>query len=143
VAVAFVRADGERLPFADASFDRVWGNAVLHHLEPRRRRASCTASSTVAASPSSANRGAAIPCSLSPAGALPYPGKERTPDEQPLRRRQVEVLRAIFPDMEVEGFQLVSMLRRVLGPGRVARALERSDGVLLRHAPILGHFCRM
>src|SRR6266567_2633972 len=25
VVVAFVQADGDRLPFADASFDRVWG----------------------------------------------------------------------------------------------------------------------
>src|SRR5712692_5369839 len=33
VAIPFVQADGERLPFADGSFDRVWGNAVLHHLD--------------------------------------------------------------------------------------------------------------
>src|SRR5207302_1903430 len=32
-AVKIVTADAERLPFADASFDRVWGNAVLHHLD--------------------------------------------------------------------------------------------------------------
>src|SRR5260370_39372689 len=35
VRVAFVRANGECLPFADHAFDRVWGNAVLHHLQPR------------------------------------------------------------------------------------------------------------
>src|SRR5689334_7058566 len=33
VRLDLVQADGERLPFADASFDRVWGNAVLHHLD--------------------------------------------------------------------------------------------------------------
>src|SRR4051794_5422840 len=33
VHIEFVRADGKRLPFADASFDGVWGNAVLHHLD--------------------------------------------------------------------------------------------------------------
>src|SRR5262249_12850860 len=33
VRVDFLQANGERLPFADASFDRVWGNAVLHHLD--------------------------------------------------------------------------------------------------------------
>src|SRR5262249_45184112 len=32
VAIDLVQANGEHLPFADASFDRVWGNAVLHHL---------------------------------------------------------------------------------------------------------------
>src|SRR5262245_8040667 len=36
VCVDYVCADGERLPFADGSFDRVWGNAVLHHLDMDR-----------------------------------------------------------------------------------------------------------
>src|SRR5207249_8210211 len=39
VAVAFVKADGERLPFADSVFARVWGNAVLHHLDLGRAAA--------------------------------------------------------------------------------------------------------
>src|SRR5262245_48190119 len=30
VGLALVQADAERLPFADGSFDRVWGNAILH-----------------------------------------------------------------------------------------------------------------
>src|SRR5216684_3523008 len=25
--------NGERLPFADGSFERIWGNAILHHLD--------------------------------------------------------------------------------------------------------------
>ncbi len=85
VNVSFVRADGERLPFADASFDRVWGNAVLHHLDV-----------TIAARELHrvlAPGGVAVFCE--PWGEnpllnlarrrLPYPGKERTPDEIPLR----------------------------------------------------------
>src|SRR5262245_19865573 len=36
VAVDFVQADGERLPFAGGSFDAVWGHAVLHHVDLRR-----------------------------------------------------------------------------------------------------------
>src|ERR687885_963383 len=35
VTVDFVQGDAERLPFADGGFDRVWGNAVLHHLDLR------------------------------------------------------------------------------------------------------------
>src|SRR5262249_49525855 len=33
VSIDFLVADGQRLPFADSSFDRVWGNAILHHLD--------------------------------------------------------------------------------------------------------------
>ncbi len=142
VGVNFVQADGERLPFADASFDRVWGNAVLHHLEPATAahelyRVLKPGGVAVFCEPWGGN-----PLLTFARRRLAYPGKERTPDEEPLRRRQVEVLRTVFPDLVVEGFQLVSMLRRVLGPGRVVRALERCDGVLLRQAPFLGHFCR-
>src|SRR2546421_583192 len=39
VDVELVQADGERLPFADGGFDRVWGSAVLHHLDLRRAAA--------------------------------------------------------------------------------------------------------
>src|SRR5262245_43034303 len=33
VSINFVQADGQRLPFADANFARIWGHAVLHHLD--------------------------------------------------------------------------------------------------------------
>ena len=36
VSVQFCVGDGERLPYADGSFDAVWGNAVLHHLDMDR-----------------------------------------------------------------------------------------------------------
>ena len=112
VAVSFVRADGERLPFADATFDRVWGNAVLHHLEPATAarelyRVLKPGGVAVFCEPWGGN-----PLLAFARRRLPYPGKERTPHEQPLRRRQVGVLRTVFPDLDVEGYQLVSMLRR-------------------------------
>ena len=36
VAARWVLGDGQRLPFADAAFDRIWGSAILHHLDLRR-----------------------------------------------------------------------------------------------------------
>ena len=36
VVVNFIQADGHALPFPDAAFDAIWGNAILHHLDLRR-----------------------------------------------------------------------------------------------------------
>jgi SAM-dependent methyltransferase len=142
VSVEFLVADGQRLPFADESFDRVWGNAVLHHLDLVRagselRRVLRPGGVAVFCEPWGAN-----PLLSFARRHLPYPGKERTPDEQPLRPRGVAALRHYFPSLEVRGFQLLSMLRRVLpGPG-LMRRLETCDGWLLRRWPGLQQFCR-
>jgi ubiquinone/menaquinone biosynthesis C-methylase UbiE len=142
VAVAFVQADGERLPFADGSFDAVWGHAILHHLDLR----------TAAPELSRVLRPGGVAVFCEPWGEnpflnvarrrLPYPGKERTPDEQPLRRRHVRSLREVFPVVEVRGYQLLSMARRVLRPGRLVDGLGRCDDWLLRRLPALQGWCR-
>ena len=72
---------------------------------------------------------------------LPYPGKHRTPDERPLSRRDLAPLRTIFPAIEVEGFQLLGMLRRVWKVPRLYRWLDRIDAQLLRRAAF-GNWCR-
>jgi SAM-dependent methyltransferase len=142
VAVDFVQADAEGLPFADASFDAVWGNAVLHHLDLRKagrelRRVLAPGGVAVFCEPWGEN-----PLLAWARRRLPYPGKERTPDEQPLRLRQLPLLRESFPRLEVEGFQLLSMMRRVLRPGRLVAGLEWCDARLLRRVPALRRFCR-
>jgi SAM-dependent methyltransferase len=142
VAVAFVQADAERLPFANGSFDAVWGNAVLHHLDLRKagrelRRVLAPGGVAVFCEPWGEN-----PLLAWARWWLPYPGKERTPDEQPLRLHQLPSLRESFPRLEVEGFQLFSMLRRVLRPGRLVAGLEWCDVRLLRRVPSLRRFCR-
>jgi hypothetical protein len=73
---------------------------------------------------------------------LPYPGKERTPDEQPLCRQQVGLLQTIFPNVELRGYQLLGMAHRVLRRGPLLSGLDRCDLALLRHAPRLEQFCR-
>jgi SAM-dependent methyltransferase len=142
VVVRFVQADGERLPFADHSFDRVWGNAVLHHLDLGRAAAELFRVLRPG--------GRAVFCE--PWGENPllrlarrrwhYPGKERTADEQPLRWRHVARLRRFFPHVEVEGFQLLSMARRLLPAGRLLAGLHRCDRWLLTRLPRLQSFCR-
>jgi SAM-dependent methyltransferase len=142
VAVDFVQADGERLPFADASFDRIWGNAVLHHLDIDRggreiHRVLRPGGIAVFCEPWGEN-----PLLRWARRWLPYPGKERTPDEEPLRRRQVDILRSIFPIVEVQGFQFVGMVRRVLRQGPLVQALDRLDARLLGRVPALQRYCR-
>ena len=84
VAVALVQADGERLPFADASFDRIWGNAILHHLDIEQAareldRVLRPGGVVVFCEPWGGN-----PLLAWARRHLPYAGKERTVDEEPL-----------------------------------------------------------
>ena len=142
VSVDFVQADGERLPIADGAFDRVWGNAVLHHLDlnkavPELRRILAPGGLAVFCEPWGEN-----PFLSWARHRLPYPAKGRTPDENPLRRRHLPILRATFPRLEVEGYQFLSMARRVLRPGRITAGLEWCDARLLRRVPSLCRFCR-
>jgi SAM-dependent methyltransferase len=140
--VQLVQADGEWLPFAAASFDRVWGNAVLHHLH--LETAGCELLRVL--------RPGGIAVFCEPWGGnpllslarrrLPYPGKERTPDEQPLGPHHLRTLRRLFPRVEVHGYQLLSMARRVLRPGRLTAGLEWCDARLLPRFPALQHWCR-
>jgi SAM-dependent methyltransferase len=141
-AVAFVQSDGERLPFADGSFHRVWGNAVLHHLDLRRAgrelfRVLAPGGLAVFCEPWGGN-----PLLTWARSGLPYPGKQRTPDERPLGRAQLRHLEGIFPRVEVRGHQLLSMVRRVLGDGPLARGLLWCDRRLLERLPRLQHLCR-
>jgi ubiquinone/menaquinone biosynthesis C-methylase UbiE len=142
VRIHFVQAEGERLPFVDGAFTHVWGSAVLHHLDPTTAAAELRRVL--------APGGVAVFCE--PWGEnllldfarrrLPYPGKHRTVDERPLCRRDLRPFRRVFASVELEGFQLLSMLRRVVKPGGVVTALERLDGLLLNCLPGLRQFCR-
>jgi len=142
VRLDLVQADGQRLPFADAVFDRVWGNAVLHHLDINLAgrelfRVLRPGGVAVFCEPWGLN-----PLLSWARRRLPYRGKQRTRDEEPLRLRKVRTLEHIFPEVELRGYQLLSMVRRVLRPGRLTAALERCDTVLLRRLPRLQRFCR-
>jgi 2-polyprenyl-3-methyl-5-hydroxy-6-metoxy-1,4-benzoquinol methylase len=142
VSISFVQADAQHLPFADYSFDRVWGNAVLHHLDLATTarelyRILVPGGIAVFSEPWGDN------ILLNWARRqLPYPGKERTPDEQPLRSCHLAVLRRDFTRVEVRGFQLFGMARRILPAGRVTAGLNWCDEMLLARVPILERYCR-
>jgi SAM-dependent methyltransferase len=142
VSVSFLQADGERLPFADASFDRVWGSAILHHLDLRRAapelyRVLRPGGVAVFCEPWGEN-----PLLSLARRHLPYPNKQRTPDETPLRSRHLAPLRAVFDDVNVQSYQLLSMVRRLGRARRLVARLDRADEWLLRRMPFLRRFCR-
>jgi SAM-dependent methyltransferase len=142
VRLDLVQADGERLPFAAQSFDAIWGNAVLHHLDLAR----------AARELHRVLRPGGVAVFCEPWGEnallewarrrLPYPGKQRTRDERPLRAAGLGPLRAAFPGLAVEGYQLLAMARRLLGARRVGQALAWCDARLLRRVPGLSRYCR-
>lgn len=142
VSIDFVQANGERLPFADATFDRIWGNAILHHLDVavaavELRRVLRPGGVAVFCEPWGENR-----LLTWARRRLPYRGKERTADEQPLCRSHLAELRKVFPDVDVRGFQLLSMARRVLRSRRLAAGLDWCDAMLLHRVPRLQNYCR-
>lgn len=140
--IDFAQADGERLPFADGSFDRIWGNAVLHHLDMQvagreLRRVLRPGGWAVFCEPWGEN-----PLLTWARRRLPYPGKERTRDEAPLAHEHVTALRKYFSEVTVRGYQLLSMARRVVPRGRLTAGLDWCDDQLLRRVPRLQHYCR-
>lgn len=142
VRIAFIQADGQRLPFAAASFDAIWGNAILHHLEPRAaalelNRVLRPSGRAVFCEPWDGN-----PLLRWARARLPYPQKHRTEDETPLRPTDLHALREVFSDVQVEGHQLIAMAARLLGPARRLRGLAACDRVLLRRWPGLACWCR-
>jgi len=140
--IAFVQAAGERLPFQDASFDRVWGHAVLHHLdlEPACQelvRVLKPGGWAVFCEPWGGN-----PLVRWARNHLHYPGKERSRDEKPLQAADLAVIGRHFQEVQIFPQQLFGMLGRVW-PGMPGRGLlHRWDRALLRRFPGMGRFSR-
>lgn len=142
VEIQWIQADGHRLPFPDRSFDRIWGNAILHHLDMKTigqeiRRILKPGGWAVFCEPWGEN-----PLLEFARRYLPYPGKERTPEETPLRKQDLETLQQIFPQMQWKGYQLLAMGRRLGGPKNWYDTLDRWDGHLLHRFPTLSRWCR-
>jgi 2-polyprenyl-3-methyl-5-hydroxy-6-metoxy-1,4-benzoquinol methylase len=142
VEASFVVADAHQLPFPDQSFDRIWGCAILHHLDlaiaaPEIKRILRPNGIAVFSEPWDGNR-----LLQWARQRLAYPEKERTADEQPLGAAHLRQLESVFSRVEIQGHQLLSMIRRLTGPTPLTAGLTRLDDCLLSGVPGLWRFCR-
>jgi SAM-dependent methyltransferase len=142
VRVRFLQAAAEELPFPDETFDAVWGNAILHHLDldiagTELARVMKPDAIAVFCEPWGEN-----PLLEWARRRLPYPGKDRSRDERPLRERDLPALARHFNYVTIEPFQLLGMARRVWPGLPFHRTLDRCDAVLLRRWRSLGKLCR-
>jgi ubiquinone/menaquinone biosynthesis C-methylase UbiE len=138
VAVRCLVADAARLPFADQTFDAIWGHAILHHLDlPLAARELHRVLRP---------RGLAVLCEPWDGNPLLRLARRwfsgQTPDEEPLRSTHVRQLSAVFGHVTVEGYQLLSMLPRAIPRSGLHAALVRHDKRLLSGCPRLQRYCR-
>ncbi len=142
VSVECIQANAEQLPFPDAKFDIIWGNAILHHLDMTEAgreliRVMRPGGVAVFCEPWGEN-----PLLRFARRFLPYPGKGRTIDERPLRRNDLDPLKSLFKSVDIQGFQLFGMVQRVWRNTNVWSSSHKFDDRLLRLAPKLNNLCR-
>jgi ubiquinone/menaquinone biosynthesis C-methylase UbiE len=142
VSVEFTTADAEHLPYEACSFDAIWGNAILHHLDlhlagAELHRVLKPGGVAVFCEPWGGN-----PVLEFARRHLPYPGKHRTADEAPLRAEHLTSLRQNFPDLQFQPQQLLGMVRRVLPWRWLQRPLVKLDAALFRTVTPLCQWCR-
>ncbi len=133
---------GEHLGYGDAVFDAIYGNAILHHVDldhggREMARVLRPGGVAVFSEPWGGN-----PVLEFVRKHVPYRGKDRTEDEEPLRHADVERLRRHFPDVELRGYQLFSMIRRQFRWRPLIAFLEMVDALFLRVFPGLQRYCR-
>ncbi len=142
VDIRLLVCNAERLPFANASFECIWGNAILHHLDLSQaaaeiKRVLAPGGIAVFCEPWAGNRW----LNWARRG-LRYPGKHRTADETPLAPRDLEHLRRVFPSLQAHGHQFLSMLSRVIRQPALLSCLTWCDSLVLRHLPRWQRYCR-
>jgi SAM-dependent methyltransferase len=130
--------NAEALDFPDASFDRVTGSGILHHLDLDRAYAEIRR----------VLRPGGYAVFLEPLGHNPLINwyRRRTPhlrteDEHPLMRRDLDVARATFPRVDARFFDLTTLaavpLRRTRVFGAASKLTAALDRILLSaHSPL-------
>jgi SAM-dependent methyltransferase len=135
-------AAGEDIPYPDESFDRVFGAAILHHLdvESGRRelyRVLKPGGKAAFVEPLGTN-----PIVRFVRNYVPYRHKTPRGADVPLRYADIEAWGRGFQEFRYREIQLLSMVQRLFGFEQRFDGLHRLDHWLLRRAPALRRFCR-
>jgi len=140
--VTLTIAAGERLPYADETFDVVFGKAILHHLD-----VSLGGSELYRVLKPGGKAVFVEPMGMNPVlnfvrDHVPYPNKKPRGADVPLTYKEIHKWGEPFGQFWYREVQLLSMVERGLGFGKKLTALRRIDDVLLKGIPPLRRFCR-
>lgn len=138
---AFVAA-GENLPFANESFDIVFGKAILHHVDVNQGwydiyRVLKKGGKAVFIEPMGMN-----PLLKFARNHLPYPGKNPRGADRPLNYDEIHSWGQKYTKFNYQEIQLLSMLERGFGFHKRIEPLRRLDKVFLKRLPFLRRYCR-
>lgn len=133
----------EALDFPDDFFDAAFGQSVIHHVELE------AAGRELHRVLKAGSRGSFIePLGMNPAlefarRHLPYHGKHRSLDEQPLTYAEIHRFGQPFSRLTYREYSLLSMLRgRVITHEMLNQLLYKMDEPILRHIPPVRRFSR-
>lgn len=143
-STGFVVAVGEHLPFADNSFDALYGRAILHHLDVslaggEARRVLKPGGRAVFVEPLGMN-----PLLSFVRDHVPYPDKNPVGDDQPLNYTQINQWGEGYSTFEFQEVHLLGMLERAFPYRSRVRltALHNLDRRLLKRFPGLRRYSR-
>lgn len=135
-------AAGETLPFADESFDIIFGKAILHHLDatigaPELYRVLRPGGRAVFSEPLGMN-----PLLTFVRDHVWYPKKTPRGADRPLSYADMRAWGQQFAEFWYHEVELLSMIERGFGFHRQFPRLRRLDDLLLAHVPFLRRYCR-
>ncbi len=141
-AIDLVVAAGEKLPFADESFDVLFGKAILHHLDVHLGRHELyrvlkTGGKAAFVEPMGMN-----PVLNFVRKHVPYPHKNPRGEDRPLNYDEIHAWGEAYQHFRYREIHLLTMLERGLGFNKRIKLLRRLDEMLLERYPSLRRHCR-
>lgn len=140
--IRFAVAAGENIPYANNSFDFVFGRAILHHLDAdlgwsEISRVLKPGGKAVFVEPMGMN-----PVLNFVRDHVHYPHKHPRGADVPLSYNDIHKWGKGFHEFWYREIQLFSMLERGFGFGKKFILFRQIDGFLLKQVPFLRRFCR-